>query len=33
VVAGEKAGSKLAKALEQGKTILTENEFLQLIGY
>lgn len=33
VVAGEKAGSKLAKALEMGKTIVSEAEFLQRIGY
>ena len=31
VVAGEKAGSKLAKAREAGKTILTENEFVELL--
>jgi len=33
VVVGEKAGSKLAKARELGKTILTEAEFLQLIAH
>jgi len=33
LVVGEKAGSKLAKARELGKTILTEAEFLQLIGH
>jgi len=33
VVVGEKAGSKLAKARELGKTILTEAEFLQLIPH
>ena len=32
VVAGEKAGSKLTKAREAGKTILTEEEFLDLIA-
>lgn len=32
VVAGEKAGSKLTKAQEMGKTILTEAEFLRLLG-
>lgn len=31
VVVGEKAGSKLKKAQELGKTVLTEDEFLQLI--
>jgi DNA ligase (NAD+) len=32
IVAGEKAGSKLNKAAELGKTILSEEEFLRLIG-
>ena len=32
VVAGEKAGSKLTKAREAGKVILSEDEFLDLIG-
>jgi DNA ligase (NAD+) len=31
IVAGEKAGSKLGKAAELGKTILTEKEFLALV--
>ena len=31
VVAGDKAGSKLTKALELGKTIVTEAEFLQRV--
>ncbi len=31
LVAGEKAGSKLKKAQEQGKKILSEDEFLQLL--
>jgi len=31
VVAGEKAGSKLARAREAGKTILTEEEFVALL--
>lgn len=32
VVAGDKAGSKLTKALEAGKTILSEEQFLGLIA-
>jgi len=32
VVAGEKAGSKLQQARELGKTILSEEEFLRMIG-
>ncbi len=32
VLAGEAAGSKLAKAQELGITIIDENEFLQMIG-
>ena len=33
LVAGEKAGSKLKKATELGKIILTEHEFLQMIHH
>ncbi|MDO8947172.1 MAG: NAD-dependent DNA ligase LigA [Desulfocapsaceae bacterium] len=33
LVAGDKAGSKLKKARELGKIILTENEFLQMIHH
>ncbi|MBU0664100.1 MAG: NAD-dependent DNA ligase LigA [Proteobacteria bacterium] len=33
LVAGDKAGSKLKKAKELGKIILTENEFLQMIHH
>lgn len=32
LVAGEKAGSKLTKAREMGKIILSEEEFLRLVG-
>jgi DNA ligase (NAD+) len=32
VVAGSDAGSKLAKAREAGVKILTEDEWLQLVG-
>jgi len=32
VVAGEKAGSKLDKAKELGVKILTEKEFLEMLG-
>lgn len=32
VIAGEKAGSKLAKANELGITVLTEADFIQMIG-
>ncbi|MCL6107100.1 MAG: NAD-dependent DNA ligase LigA [Actinobacteria bacterium] len=32
VIAGEKPGSKLSKAQELGKEIISENEFLKLIG-
>ena len=32
LIAGEKAGSKLTKARELGVTVLTESEFLELIG-
>ena len=33
VVAGEEAGSKLTKANELGITVLTEEQFFQMIGY
>lgn len=33
IVTGEKAGSKLKKAVEMGKTILSEEEFLLLTGF
>lgn len=32
VIAGEKAGSKLTKAQDLGVTVLTEQEFMQMIG-
>ena len=32
LVAGEKAGSKLAKAKELGVTVLSEDDFKSLIG-
>jgi DNA ligase (NAD+) len=32
LLAGEEAGSKLAKAKELGVKILTEQEFLELLG-
>lgn len=32
VIAGDKAGSKLAKAQELGVTVLTEQEFMEMIG-
>ena len=32
VIAGEKAGSKLTKANELGITVLTEADFMQMIG-
>ena len=31
LVAGEKAGSKLAEAIKHGVTVLTEAEFLELV--
>jgi DNA ligase (NAD+) len=31
LVAGEKAGSKLKKAMELGKTVITEQEFLRML--